>query len=452
MITEGPGETRGLRLSWSDRCYHRTMNRALTSLATMLLTAGMLAVTPSAYALDEGAEIPGVPFVGSVVSAEVGGTIADRVYSLEVAAGTVMVVTLQGESGAELGLYLFGSEATSVVTSDVIASSARPGASQMVRVVIPSSETIYLNVNGRNDDRKYQFVLTISAVVDKTPPRISLARTAPHSRSTAVCARVGAEDSLAGVSSVAVVPAGGSYAPDWQSYEGVGRYCGSYEVPDGSVAVRVLARNQLGFVSSVKAGSTLIDSVQPQVGSPTPRISALLQARPTIRWRFNEPIKGISSRAVNLIAFDQLGNRLSGSSAVSADGTLLSWTATRSIAPGVLVNVQVPGVRDLAGNVLAEIEPFSAFRKERTSITLTTLGATGGTLRVKVTVSRNLLRQTVRLLARTEGQADVLLKTVKIVSLDTFVRIQPAGSVKVVASWSGSETLNRAQDSVLVAR
>ena len=418
----------------------------------MLLTAGMLAVTPSAYALDEGAEIPGVPFVGSVVSAEVGGTIADRVYSLEVAAGTVMVVTLQGESGAELGLYLFGSEATSVVTSDVIASSARPGASQMVRVVIPSSETIYLNVNGRNDDRKYQFVLTISAVVDKTPPRISLARTAPHSRSTAVCARVGAEDSLAGVSSVAVVPAGGSYAPDWQSYEGVGRYCGSYEVPDGSVAVRVLARNQLGFVSSVKAGSTLIDSVQPQVGSPTPRISALLQARPTIRWRFNEPIKGISSRAVNLIAFDQLGNRLSGSSAVSADGTLLSWTATRSIAPGVLVNVQVPGVRDLAGNVLAEIEPFSAFRKERTSITLTTLGATGGTLRVKVTVSRNLLRQTVRLLARTEGQADVLLKTVKIVSLDTFVRIQPAGSVKVVASWSGSETLNRAQDSVLVAR
>lgn len=452
MITEGPGETRGLRLSWSDRCYHRTMNRALTSLATMLLTAGMLAVTPSAYALDEGAEIPGVPFVGSVVSAEVGGTIADRVYSLEVAAGTVMVVTLQGESGAELGLYLFGSEATSVVTSDVIASSARPGASQMVRVVIPSSETIYLNVNGRNDDRKYQFVLTISAVVDKTPPRISLARTAPHSRSTAVCARVGAEDSLAGVSSVAVVPAGGSYAPDWQSYEGVGRYCGSYEVPDGSVAVRVLARNQLGFVSSAKAGSTLIDSVQPQVGSPTPRVNALLQARPTIRWRFSEPIKGISSRAVNLIAFDQLGNRLSGSSAVSDDGTLLSWTATRSIAPGVLVNVQVPGVRDLAGNVLAEIEPFSAFRKERTSITLTTLGATGGTLRVKVTVSRNLLRQTVRLLARTEGQADVLLKTVKIVSLDTFVRIQPAGSVKVVASWSGSETLNRAQDSVLVAR
>jgi len=390
--------------------------------------------------------------VGSVVSAEVGGPIADRVYSLEVAAGTVLVATLQGESGAELGLYLFGSEATSVVTSDVIASSARPGASQMVRVVIPSSETIYLNVNGRNEDRKYRFVLTISAVVDKTPPRISLARTALHSRPTEVCARVGAEDSLAGVSSVAVVPVGASYAPDWKSYAGVGRYCGSYEVPDGPVAVRVLARNQLGFIASSKAGSTLIDSIQPQVGAPTPRINALLQARPTIRWRFSEPIKGISTRAVNLIAFDQLGNRLAGSSSVSDDGTLLSWTATRNIAPGVLVNVQVPGVRDLAGNVLAEIEPFSAFRKERTSITLTSLGASGGTLRVKVSVSRNLLGQTVRLLARTEGQADVLLKAVKIVNLDTYVRVQPAGSQKVVASWTGSETLYRAQASVSVAR
>lgn len=428
------------------------MARAVPSRRLIGFTLAVIgALLPQAVRAND-YDLPGVPLSGRVISGEVGGAITDRVYSLSAAAGTVLVATVQGESGAELGLYIFGEEATSVVSSDPVASSAKPGSSQLVRVVLPTAETIYLNVNGRNADRPYRFVLTVSAVIDSTPPRISVARAAPNSRPTHLCAKVAAEDALAGVSSVAVLPIGRDASPDWQAYEGAGRYCGSYDVPDGSTEIRVLARNQLGYVSSVKAGATTVDSVTPVAGAPRPRSDALLDPRPVVRWRFSEPIKGVGQKSVSVFAFDQLGKRLPGTTKVTDGGLLLSWTAGAAIAPGVLVNIQVLGVSDLAGNTLGEVEPFAAFRKVRTSLSITSLKFTGDRQLLRLAVSDNLLGKTIRFLARTEGQEDVLLRTVTVGQRVSYIRVRPGTSTRLVAVWSGSETLNRAQDSVASSR
>lgn len=429
---------------------HMTRNLRPTLVALLTIASCMVPATVAMGVGDR--EIPGVPLRGSVVSADVGGAISDRVYSIEVAAGAVVVATVVGDLGAELGLYMFGAEAETVLASEPIAFSSKPGGTQMIRMVFPIAETIYLNVNGRNEDRPHRFTLSVSVVVDTSPPRILVARPSAQSRPSSICARVEATDPLAGVSSVAVVPKVSGVVPDWVQYVGIGRYCGSYDVAEGSVTVRVLARNQLGYVSSIRAGVTTVDRTTPEVGSPTPRVDVVLVPFPVVKWRFSEPVKGLDGGGVSLMAFDQLGNRLQGASSLSTDGSVLTWSATRPIAPGVLVNVQVPGVMDLAGNVLAEIEPFFAFRKLRTSLQIDDRGEASGRLLVKLTVSKNLLGQTIQILGQSSGGTDLLLRTVKVLDVETYVRVRPGASTRVKAVWPGNETLHRAQDSMLPGR
>ena len=81
-----------------------TATRALPLVVALLLVFGAYAPVRA----SESSEIPGVqlPPSGKMTS-EVGESVFDLVYSVDVPAASVLVVSLRGEPGAELGLYLF---------------------------------------------------------------------------------------------------------------------------------------------------------------------------------------------------------------------------------------------------------------------------------------------------------------------------------------------------------
>jgi hypothetical protein len=176
--------------------------RIFRTVTASLMVAGlMLGSAPQrARAEDNAAEIPGVPWVGRAVTGLIGAETVDKVWRLELPEGRVGIFRVTGEAGAELGLYLFDSSATSVLTATPLKTSAKAGSSQRFVSLLPAG-TYYVNVNGRNVDRKYAFSLSISLIEDPTPPFISIVTASGKTRvsSTEVRMKVFASDGLSGV-------------------------------------------------------------------------------------------------------------------------------------------------------------------------------------------------------------------------------------------------------------
>src|SRR3990172_10347812 len=66
-----------------------------------------------ARAADD-SDIPGVPLPGSVATGQLGGPIYDHVYSIDIPAQRILLISLIGDSGTDFDLYLFNSTATTV--------------------------------------------------------------------------------------------------------------------------------------------------------------------------------------------------------------------------------------------------------------------------------------------------------------------------------------------------
>ena len=241
------------------------MNRLRTSLCLIILglAAGFLpSATPVVAAEDPTANIPGVAWPGSSVASRVGGAIYDRVWRLTLNEPRLVVISLSGASGSQLGLYVFDSGATSVTSGTPIAVAAKPGGSQSLSLPLQAG-TYYVDVNGRNPDRAYTFNLSIVTIPDRSPPFVTLTISDgrglisdPDSTIT-----VDARDSLSGVARVRVRIDDGAWG-EWIAYSSTLPI--SFVPVEGRHSVDVEAENGLGLVSDTARETVDLDLTAPE--------------------------------------------------------------------------------------------------------------------------------------------------------------------------------------------
>jgi len=318
-----------------------------------------------------GQEIPGVELSGRSVAGTVGGPVVDQVYEILIPSGTLLVATLRGEPGAELGLYLFEPGATSILTDIPIAQSAKPGANQVLSVGLEFGGRFYLNVNGRNADRSYQFDLSVSITRDRTPPEF-VSFTAPRSaRSQEVCATIKATDVISGVRELRLTDLSGDEEANWVPYRGSGEYCTSVRPGDGARTLEAVVRNGVGLRSAPRQWTVRIDDAEPAAVRYRPaQGSVLFEPRPSVEWTFSERVRAAGPGSAEVFAYNQLGVRLQGVTTRSSDRLTLRWTPLANVPPGSTLLIGLAGVTDVAGNPSTPIDSIELFRKRTASISL----------------------------------------------------------------------------------
>jgi len=410
-------------------------------LSSLLLTTVFLAAPRAARATSD-SEIPGIPLPSGRVTSNVGGGTVDRVYSVEVLSGSVVIATLTGTPGAELGLYLFGSSATSVLVDPVIASSAKPGGSQGLSVTLRTAGTYYFNVNGRNTDRAYGFTLTTVIRRDTTPPIITLASPVSPSRSSTVCVRVTASDGLSAATEVALTLPGDSLPEDsWQRYRGSGRYCAGFTLAEGAHQVILHVRNGAGLTTSTKQLSLVIDDTAPTLRSTSPKSEGLLlDPRGSIRWDFSEPVRLSASAASAIYAFDQSGRAIPGSARLTPSGTSVIWTPAVAIPAGAVLLATLGQVTDIAGNIQDAVPTVVLNRKRATTLNLQLIRRTASALQVRLTTSGGVVGGTLYV-DRRESGAWVQLREFAVGASTSTFKILIGGADRVRVRYEGSDTL-----------
>lgn len=401
----------------------------------------LIAVPPMATATDN-TEIPGVPLPSTLVIGEIGGPAVDLVYSLEVERGTSLLLTLRGSVGAELGLYVFGDEATSVLTDEPLASSAKPGANQSIAIQFFESTRIFININGRNLDRPYTFQLISSVVVDRTPPVVRVAAAVGVGRGSNVCARIEAFDRISGVQSVAVATEGSSATPNWRAYRGGGQYCADLALPEGKFTLEVLVRNAVGMITSVNAGVIRVDNQAPVVSLGQPLSAVMLVSSGLIAFKVNEPFWFVGPRSAGVSVMTQTGEALTGTVKFSEDRTRVRWQPRSPVPVGTVLVAMLGQIRDAAGNLTTPSEPHIVTRKQRTSLDLALVRRTNTRIVLLATGSRNLIGSTVAVEVR-NGRSWVFLKSIVLTSSRTQFGVAASDFRQVRVVWQGSDLLHR---------
>jgi hypothetical protein len=357
----------------------------------LVLITLLALVWPGAVRAAGASEIPGVPLAASSLSGTVGGETVDLVYAVTLPAGSVLVASLRGAAGAELGLYLYDQVAESVLVDLPVASSARPGASQGISAIIDAPGIYYLNVNGRNVDRAYAFTLSWSVTRDTTAPQVMSVSAPLTARASNTCLRVDARDPLSGVRSVRIADAGALEAAPWQNYRGAGNYCTTVTPGDGARTMTVQVRNGVGLLSSRVSRIVQIDDTAPQLRSTSPAQSGLLVAsNQEIVWRFGERVLLGGGARGSVFAYSQAGAAIPGSATLSATGTSVRWRADATIPLGSVVLVSLTGVTDLAGNEAGILDTLQLARKRIVSVRVVDARRRGDFARVSYQVPARL--------------------------------------------------------------
>ena len=423
-------------------------NRMTVPFAALLVVSMLLAAPGSVRGAVEG-EIPGTPFTGTTMSGAIGGETVDSVYSLSVETGTVLLATLRGEAGAELGLYIFGADATSIITSEPLGASAKPGADQTVSIQFFRGTTIFLNVNGRNTDRPYAFQLIVSRVIDRTPP-IFISPQAPKvARAQSVCVKFDAVDQISGVQSVAVYETGLRDEIKWQPYIGAGSYCQELGLGEGDRLISIAAENSIGLTTHLNLGLVMIDNTPPSVGLGSPSAGVLLKPRGRITWWASEVIRTTGKLKDAVVVTTQGGVAISGTTTLSADKKTIAWQPLNAIAAGTLFVATLGGVTDRAGNFSPFIEPHIVVRKSATTLSVSVVSASSKRAQLLVAASSNLVGETVQLQVRL-GRVWTTVKSVQLSGRSTPVAIGLRGAREVRAVWAGSELLGGSASSARV--
>lgn len=386
-------------------------------------------------------EIPGTPLVGTSVVSEIGGPTVDHVYSLDVARGTSLFLTLRGAPSAELGLYLFGEDATSVVASDPIAASAIPGADQQISIQFLESTRVFININGRNEDRAYVYQLNVSIVVDRSPPVVRTAVVDDVGRGTAVCAFVDAFDRISGVQSIAVEIQGSTSAPIWRAFRGATKYCADLGLVEGQYRVQVRVRNPLELESVVFAGTINIDNGAPAVALGRPSSGVMLEPRGAVGFRFDEPIWFVGSKPGAIIASMQTGERIDGEVVLADDRRSVRWIPSSPIRPGTIIVATLSQVRDAAGNVTTPNEPHIVTRKQRTSLGLSVVRRSSERIYLSAVGSKNLIGELVQIQVRS-GRTWVPFKEVEFSANGVRFSVDLKRWAQARLVWVGNEILH----------
>lgn len=429
----------------------RALKNVRTTLAVLLCTV----VFPTQIAFGaQGQDIPGVPMQENELRSQVGAEIVDRVFSLQVAPGSVVTVTLLGEPGAELGLYIFDESATSLFTSDPIAHSARPGSRQAVSVPFIEGGALYIDVNGRNIDRPYKFTLKVLMQADLTPPFVVNVLTPARAPAGNICVRATAVDSQSGVAAVALRSSGtgSDEALIWQEYTLGSQNCFSVDQGEGLHSFELLFRNSLMLTSTPINFAVRLDNSPPLATLLTPQSDGITFApRPSVIWRFNERVKPVGSMSELVFASDQSGKMVSGTAAFLSDRRTLIWRASARVPSGGTILVGIGAIVDAAGNQ----QPFSSTvvltRLLRTSLRVALLSSAKSRATIQVAVPNALVGKTIQL----QVQADigwVDYQDVRVTSSSMKILITGDSIRKVRLHWTGDDRLYQSTSAVIAIR
>jgi hypothetical protein len=197
----------------------------------------------------------------------------DQVYSFEIPEKAVLVVSLSGETGSQLGLYLFDQSSTSILSNTPVAQAAKPGGRQtLVRSYLEPAR-VYINVNGRNLDRPYAYSLQVTLLVDTSPPVFRELIVPATTKTAELCVYISASDPTSSVREVSVGES--NNAPDWVSYVGPAQYCTDLAPGTLQRQIAIAAKNGIGLIARRVVG-VIIDDFAPQLMSSMPAGEVLL--------------------------------------------------------------------------------------------------------------------------------------------------------------------------------
>lgn len=406
-------------------------------LSGILVIATIWSTHPSGAKATGSSDVPGLPLAESgIVEDLVGGPIVDRVYSISVPAASVLVATVRGETGAELGLYAFGQGVESILTALPLVSSAKPGGVQSISMRFIRASTVYLNVNGRNTDRTYGFLLRASILIDTTPPIISSVVVSEKSRSGSVCVTVRSSDPISGITDIALTDESTPDATDWSTFTGTGRHCASVVPGDGPRTLRVWTRNGIGLISTPYNVSTLIDDTPPTLAASLPSDSLLLSSDQTVSWRFAEPVRTIEAVSKSVSVFNQDGQPIPGYVTRNASLTRIIWSPSVRVPIGSVLMASLGGVRDIAGNTLEFTETRVLYRKRPTWIRIANVPGASRS-RITISVPRFLVGENVGIEVKSpRGWTGIGRLTLTEPQFVTLMAVQAGATMRLVFSGS----------------
>lgn len=325
------------------------------STALCLLLASASSAPQASAAEDTAANIPGVTWPGPSVTSRVGGAVYDRVWRLTLIEPRLVVISLAGASGSQLGLYLFDSTANTIADGVPIGVSAKPGGSQSLSIPLQAG-TYYVDVNGRNPDRSYGFNLSILTIPDRSPPFLTFTIadgrgliSDPDSTIT-----INARDTLSGVTRVRTRIDNGAWS-DWTQYLNVMRV--SFEAVEGQHLVEVEAENGLGLVSETVRTTVGLDLTPPVAEVISPITTDVNVPRPSIRLKFNEAMNARSMANSGVTLVDVAGARVPGVNVYDSTARTLLFTPSVNLLPGVTYLFQLNTPTDVAGNLATLLRP-----------------------------------------------------------------------------------------------
>ncbi len=323
-------------------------------LASIVLGAAMVGVglagTARVARADDPSDIPGIPLPGPIVTGILGGPVYDVVYQVDLAPGSIIVVSLSGSPGTDFDLYLFDASATTVVTNQgVVARSTGPTSSESLAYGTATGGRFYIDLNGATEAQG-AFTLTVQTAVDHTPPAlaVTLEGGRPVTNTSTVAVTLDAIDDLSTVADMAFSVDGTTFGP-WQHFASPATVI--LPPGDGPRSAWAKVRNAVGLESAIAVDSILVDTDPPEVVGVSPDAGAHVPSlRPTFWVTFDEPIDPASWAADGLLVQRADGSRVSGRTTVDASGARATFTPDADLPAGSAVLVTLGPVTDLAGN------------------------------------------------------------------------------------------------------
>lgn len=297
--------------------------------------------------------IPGVPLPGPVVTGQLGGPIYDHVYSVDIPAQRILLISLIGDPGTDFDLYLFNSTATTIYsTQGQVATSKGPTSTESIAYTVVGADRFYINLNGATNVQG-EFRLNVQVLQDSTAPRVTLVLEggAPATQNATVSVTVVATDDLAGVGEMQFSTDGSSWFP-WQPYAPTILW--SFPSSDGTIRLWGRVRDRAGNLSMPANASIVLDTFAPMVVSVAPPAGGTTTGlQPNIQVTFSEPILASSWATSGLLVQDATGTVAYGAYSVDASATVGMFRPGSPLAAGSTYVVTLGSVVDLAGNAVS---------------------------------------------------------------------------------------------------
>jgi hypothetical protein len=414
------------------------------------LLAGCLLSASGAQA-SQNSDIPGLPLPPSgIIEAQVGGPIVDLVYAIQVPAASVLIATVRGEPGAELGLYAFGSGSDSVLTDLPLTSSAKPGGIQTISIRVIREDVIFLNVNGRNVDRGYLFTLRASIIQDSTPPTIRSISAADRSQSSEICFDIRSADPISGITSVSISDSQSGIVGNWLPFTGNGKQCIQAAPGDGVRTFTIKVRNGVDLESRSYGVGIIVDDTPPSLLESLPSSGLLLSPRTVVRWKFAEQVRTVESLAQSVRVFRQDGLTVSGTVQRSSNGKVIRWTPSRDIPLGTVLVASLGAVQDVAGNLL-EFTETRVLTRKRNSVMVIRQAEIADVSTIVINVPSWLVGDTVSIEQRS-ARGWLSIGRVSLRSEAFKFRVNVSKGARIRVTYDGSDRFTAVTSNILRVR